>query len=69
MKPILVEIGSGLNVMDTRAMSCARVQEFTGVVAIRSTDDDDHVTLLRQIYRGVLSLFGRLANRIYEAHF
>jgi len=69
MKPISVQVGCGLDVMDAGAMAAAGGDEFMRVVAVRAADDDDDVTLLRELDGGVLAQFGRLADGVHEADF
>src|SRR5262245_52168032 len=55
--------------VNASAMPGTSFDEFTGVVAVRSTNDDHHIAVLRQIYCGVLPLLRRLADGVHEAHF
>ncbi len=67
-KPFGAQVLSGLNVMHASAMFSAGRDQFTGVVAVRATDDDDHVAALGEINGGALSVLRRLANGVNEAH-
>src|SRR5688572_9497844 len=53
--------------MNARAMAGAGRDEFARIIAVRATDDDDDIALLREFDGGGLALLGRLANGVPEA--
>ena len=67
LEPVLAEIERSLHVINARTMLQARVHQLSCVVAVDSTDDDDHVGLSGECDRGRLPLFGWLADRVDES--
>ena len=68
-KPLEPQILCMLNVVNTSAVARTGVHEFTGIVAVRAADNDDHVALLREFDGRVLALFGRLTNGVAKRDF
>ena len=66
-EPFRTKVRLGLDVVHARTVAAARVHELTRVVAVRAADDDDDVASARQLDGGVLTLLGRLADRVDEA--
>ena len=50
------------------AEALCQFRELAAVIAVAAAHDHDDVTFLRQVQQCLLSLLGRLANRIDEAH-
>jgi len=68
-KPVIAQIRGRLHVMHAQAKTGTGFDEFVRVVAVRATDDDDHVAFLREFKGRVLPLFRRLADGVNETHF
>lgn len=69
VKPVWIEIGGGLDVVDARAVAGAGLHEFAGVVAVGAADDDDDVAAGGEFLGGDLALLGGLADSVYETDF
>ena len=68
-EPVLVKVRRGLDMMNASAVATAGFHQLVGVVAVRAANDNYDVGSLRQFDRGVLSLFGRLADGVDETDF
>jgi len=66
-KPRGLEIPGFLHVMHAGASASTRGHEFAGVVAVRTSNDDDDGAVAGQGFRGMLAKFGGLADRVTEA--
>src|SRR5687768_1892175 len=69
VKPFAAQVICCLNMMNSLTMDAARGDQLPRVVAVRAANDDDDVAALSQFHGGVLSLLGRLADGVHEAHF
>ncbi len=58
-----------MNVVNSRAMAGACLDEFTGVVAPSPANDDNNIALPGQFHGCGLTLFGGLANGVNKANF
>ena len=67
-EPLGADVRIGLHVMHARAVPTARPYQFARVVARPASDDDNDVGLARDVDRGGLPVFGRLADGVDEAH-
>src|SRR5690349_6544688 len=68
-EPLRPQIFSGLDVVDVATEMSTGVYQLPGVIAVSAAHDDHRVGLLSELNRGVVPLFGWLANAVNEPHF
>jgi len=54
--------------MHARTVPLARRYQLARVVAVRAADDDDDVAAVREVVRGGLALFRRMADGVDEVN-